>query len=134
MSKLHLEIVTPDRSFYNGKVERVIVRGLQGDFAVLKGRAPIATPLKICKVRILEEAGQEERIAAVVEGYITVLDDVVTIVTDAAEWPEEIDVERALAAKARAEERLKRRHEESVDAIRAEAALKRAINRLDLVK
>ncbi len=62
-------------------------------------------PLKIGKVRIFQN--DSERVAAVVDGYITALDNRITIVTDAAEWPDEIDVERAQAAKERAEARLK---------------------------
>ena len=127
----HLRIVTPDRSFFSEDVERVIVRGSEGDLAVLKGRAPIITPLEIGKIRILQNG--VERIAAVVDGYISVIDDETTIVTEAAEWPDEINVERAKAAKERAERRLKER-KENIDIDRAELALKRAINRLDLKK
>lgn len=128
MSKFHLEIVTPEKSFYEGDIKMVIVRGLEGDLAVLKGKSPIATPLKIGKVRIFED--EKERVAAVVDGYITVVEDKVTIVTDAAEWPDEIDVERAKAAKERAEKTL--RDKQGADVDRAEYALKRALNRLDV--
>ena len=128
MSKFHLEIVTPEKSFYQGEIKMVIVRGLEGDLAVLKGKSPIATPLRIGKVRIFED--EKERVAAVVDGYITVVEDKVTIVTDAAEWPDEIDVERAKAAKERAEKAL--REKQGADVARAEYALKRALNRLDV--
>lgn len=127
----HLRIVTPDRMFFSEEVKRVIVRGSEGDLAVLKGRAPIITPLEIGKVRILQNG--EERIAAVVDGYISVIDDQTTIVTEAAEWPDEINVERAKEAKARAEKRLKdNKNKDIIDLDRAELALKRALNRLDL--
>lgn len=127
----HLRIVTPDRMFFSEEVKRVIVRGSEGDLAVLKGRAPIITPLEIGKVRILQNG--EERIAAVVDGYISVIDDQTTIVTEAAEWPDEINVERAREAKARAEKRLKdNKNKDIIDLDRAELALKRALNRLDL--
>ena len=133
----HLRIVTPDRSFFSEDVERVIVRGSEGDLAVLEGRAPIITPLRIGKIRILQNG--VERIAAVVDGYISVIDDETTIVTEAAEWPDEINVERAKAAKERAERRLKeckegKERKNNIDIDRAELALKRAINRLDLKK
>lgn len=127
MSKLFLEIVTPEKAFFEGEVDNVIVRGLEGDLAILKDRTPIATPLKIGKARVI--TGEKERVAAVVEGYITVLDNKVTIVTDAAEWPEEIDVKRAEEAKKRAEKRINSKSED-IDLTRAEAALRRAINRL----
>jgi F-type H+-transporting ATPase subunit epsilon len=123
-----LEIVTPDRLFFSEKVEMVIVRGLEGDLAVLKGRTPITTPLKIGQVRITQNG--KERIAAVVNGYISVLGDKTTIVTEAAEWPEEIDVKRAEEAKRRAEELIQKGNDD-IDIMRAELALKRALNRLN---
>ena len=129
MSTFHLEIVTPDRMFFSEEVEMVIVRGIEGDLAILKGRAPITTPLKIGMARIFQEG--EEKVAAVVDGYISVVDNKATIVTEAAEWPGEIDVERAKAAKARAESMLKERSD-NIDIGRAELALRRAINRLDV--
>lgn len=130
MAEVHLEIVTPDRLFFDEDIDSVIVRGMEGDLAVLKGRAPIVTPLRIGKVRIFQN--NTEKIASVCSGYISAVNDKITIVTDAAEWPEEIDVNRAEEAKRRAEELLKKT--EDVDFMRAEAALKRSINRLELSK
>jgi F-type H+-transporting ATPase subunit epsilon len=127
--KFQLEIVTPERTFFSDEVEMVIVRGIEGDLAILKNRAPLITPLSIGKLRIFKDG--EERIAAVVEGYVTVGKDKTTIITDAAEWPEEIDVERAQEAKVRAEKRLKE-SPEGLDIDRAELALKKAINRLEV--
>lgn len=128
---LYLEIVTPDKPFFSEEVEMVIVRGMEGDLAIMKGRAPITTPLKIGKVRIFQNG--VERVAAVVDGYISVVDDKATIVTEAAEWPDEIDVSRAEAAKTRAEERLNKKSD-GLDVARAELALKRAINRIEVSK
>lgn len=124
-----LDIVTPYRQFFSEEVEMVIVRGLEGDLAILEGRAPITTPLKIGKIRIFQEG--VERMAAVVDGYISVIDDKTTIVTEAAEWPNEIDIERAKKAKERAENRMKN-EKQATDIDRAELALKRAINRLEI--
>ncbi len=131
MSTFPLEIVTPDRLFFNDEVERVIVRGTEGDLAILKNRAPLVTPLRIGKIRVFKDG--EEKVATCVSGYIKVTKEKTTIITDACEWPEEIDVERAEEAKERAEERLKDRPKD-LDVARAEAALKRAINRLDVAK
>lgn len=127
-----LEIVTPDRSFFSDQVEMVIVRGIEGDLAILDNKSPLITPLSIGKVRIFENDKQTERIAAVVDGYVSVGLNKTTIITDSAEWPEEIDIDRAKEAKRRAEERLKKRSE-GTDVIRAELALKRAINRLNII-
>ena len=129
MSKFHLEIVTPDRYFFEGEVDMVIVRGMEGDLAILKDHSPIATPLKICKVRIFQDG--VERIAAVVQGYITAIDNVVTIVTEAAEWPDEIDLQRAEEAKKRAEALLQKQTSDT-NYTRARAALQRAINRIEV--
>lgn len=129
MSTFHLEIVTPDRLFFSEEVETVIVRGIEGDLAILKGRAPITTPLKIGMVRIFQDG--EEKVAAVVDGYISVVDNKATVVTEAAEWPGEIDVERAQAAKGRAETLLKD-GKDNIDVARAELALERALNRLSV--
>ncbi|NLY45605.1 MAG: ATP synthase F1 subunit epsilon [Tissierella sp.] len=129
MSKFHLEIVTPDRKFFEDEVDMVIVRGIEGDLAILKGRSPIATPLKICKVRIFQD--DVERVAAVVQGYVTAIDDHVTIVTEAAEWPDEIDVNRAEEAKKRAEALLAKQASD-INFARASSALQRAINRIEV--
>lgn len=131
MALFHLEIVTPDRVFFSDDVEMVIARGVEGDLAVLKGRAPITTPLQIGKVRIFKN--DEEKVAAIADGYISVLKDKTTIVTESAEWPEEIDVERAKAAKERAESLLSRKND-GIDELRAELALRRALNRLNVAK
>ena len=125
----HLDIVTPHRQFFSEEVEMVIVRGMEGDLAILEGKSPIITPLKIGKIRIVQEG--VEMVAAVVDGYISVIDNKTTIVTEAAEWPSEIDVDRAKKAKERAEKRMKNA-KDTTDIDRAELALKRAINRLEL--
>lgn len=124
-----LEIVTPDREFFSDEVDMVIVRGIEGDLAVLENRAPLLTPLAIGKVRISKDG--KEKIAAIVDGYISVQKEKTTIITDSAEWPEEIDIDRAEKAKKRAEKRLKENHE-GLDIVRAEYALKRALNRLEV--
>ncbi|OLS01830.1 ATP synthase F1 subunit epsilon [Tissierella creatinophila] len=130
MAAIHLEIVTPDRLFFNEDIDSIIVRGIEGDLAILKGRTPIVTPLKIGKIRIFQNG--TERVASVTEGYVTAIEDNITIVTDAAEWPEEIDINRAERAKKRAEERLSGKSD--MDLYRAEIALKRSINRLETSK
>lgn len=127
-----LEIVTPDRCFFTDEVEMVIVRGIEGDLAIMDNKSPFITPLAIGRVRIFENDKENERTAAVVDGYVSVSKDKTTIITDSAEWPEEIDVERAKRAKKRAQERLDKKTE-NIDVLRAEMALKRAINRLEIL-
>ncbi len=125
-----LEIVTPERVFFSDEVDMVILRGIDGDFAILKNRAPIITPLATGKIRIKKDG--VERVASISEGYVSVTREKTTVITDSAEWPEEIDVERAKESKERAERRLSQR--EGIDILRAEASLRRAINRLEVAK
>jgi len=130
MAGFMLEIVTPDRKFFEEEVDMVIVRGIEGDLGILRGHAPLVTPLDIGKIRIKKDG--KTRIAAIAGGYIEVGREKTTIIADAAEWPEEIDVQRAKEAKQRAEERLKRR--DNIDVARAEIALRKAINRLKVAE
>lgn len=124
-----LEIVTPDRKFFEDQVEMVVVRGLEGDIGILKNHTPYVTPLAIGRVKIKQNG--KYKLATVAEGYLDVTKTKTTIVTDAAEWPEEIDLNRAELAKKRAEEKLKRK-EKDIDTSRAEIALKKAINRINM--
>ena len=130
MGQFNLTIVTPERSFFSDDVDMVVVNALEGEMAVLKNRLPIITPLKTGKIRIFND--NNERVAAVVDGYISVGTYSTIVVTNAAEWPEEIDVERALEAKRQAEERLKR--DKGKDVIQAQLALRRALNRIEVSK
>lgn len=126
-SKFHLEIVTPDRVFYDNDVEMIIARTTEGDMGILAGHIPIVAPLEISNLRIKED-GVEKK-AAISGGFIKVAESGTTIIVDAAEWPDEIDIQRAEEAKKRAEERLASRSAD-VDTLRAEVALKKAINRI----
>ncbi len=131
MSTFTLEIVTPDRKFFEDEVEMIIVRGTEGDLGIYKNHSPLVTSLAIGRIKIKQNGKFVE--AAIAGGYIEVDREKSTIVTDSAEWPEEIDVERAKEAKKRAEERLKHKSKSEVDLIRAEVALRKAVNRLDVV-
>ena len=128
---LRLEVITPDASVYCDDVEFVLVRALDGDLGVMHGNAPLIASLDIWPLTVTKE-GTEKKIA-VAKGFMEVNDNKVTIVTPAAELPEDIDVKRAEAAKHRAEDRLASKNEK-IDHVRAELALKRAIQRLDVVK
>lgn len=124
-----LEIVTPDRMFFHEEVEMLIIRTSQGDIGILKGHENMVAPLAVGAIQIKQN--DEFRTAACSGGFMTVSQTKVTLITDAAEWAEEIDVDRALAAMERAKERLLEKSK-STDLARAEVALKKAINRLRL--
>lgn len=129
MAKFILEIVTPDRVFYKGEADMIIVRGIEGELGILKDHEPFVTPLQIGKVKIKVDG--QFKSAALSQGYIEVLDEKVVILSDTAEWPEEIDVERAEKARERAVKRLEQKQED-LDILRAEIALKKATTRLGI--
>lgn len=124
---IQVDIVTPERVAYSEEVEMVIVPAIDGDLGVLPNHAPLITGLQIGEVRI-KNNGEEIKIATS-GGFVEVKPDQVNILADTAEFPEEIDVERAAAAKERAKKRLEEGGRD-VNEVRAEAALNRAINRI----
>lgn len=128
-SKFHLEIVTPDRVFYDNDVEMVIAKTTEGDIGVLAGHIPLVAPLTISKLTIKLDGTDKE--AAISGGFIKVAKGGTTIIVDAAEWPEEIDEKRAEEAKERAERRLSSKAAD-IDTFRAEIALRKAINRMEI--
>ncbi|BEP30234.1 ATP synthase F1 subunit epsilon [Helicovermis profundi] len=123
-----LKIVTPSRSFFDGDVEMVIIRVSEGDMGILKDHEPVVSPVAIGPIRIKNVDGKFVE-AACAGGFMTVTDEQTTIVTDAAEWAHEIDVERAKEALDRNRNRLDSDDHE-VDVVRARTSLNRAMNRL----
>jgi len=132
VSKMTVEVVTPERVVYSGQAEMVIARGVVGDLGILPNHMPLVSPLKTAPVRIKTEGDKEVKMA-VSGGFMEVRGDKVTILAESAELPGDIDVERAKAAKSRAEKRLAEKYPE-LDFQRAERALQRAITRLDVAK
>ncbi|QOS98199.1 F0F1 ATP synthase subunit epsilon [Brevibacterium sp. JNUCC-42] len=132
MSKMIIEIVTPERVVYSGDATMVIARGVKGELGILPNHTPLVTPLKIAPVRIKQE-GDKETIIAVSGGFMEVRGQTVTILAEAAEQSDSIDTARAELAKQRAENRLNEKVPD-LDVQRAEYALQRAIVRLDAVR
>ncbi len=124
-----LEIITPDRNFYEGEASMVEFTSVNGEMGVYKHHIPLTTVLAPGIVTITEAEGKKE--AAIHAGFVEILPDKVTFLAEIAEWPEEIDVARAEAARARAEERL-HNHAAEIDVARAEIALKKALVRIDI--
>ena len=128
MAQFKLEIVTPNRKFLEEDIEMLVVRTIEGDLAVLANHTPLVTPLSIGILKLNYPDGTS-KIATLCGGFMEVTKEKTTIVTDSAEWPGEIDINRAEEARKRAEERLKKK-DSSTDVARAEMALKRALTRL----
>ncbi len=124
-----LEIVTPEKQVVSDTAEEVQIPGKKGYLGILPGHAPLITELSVGEI-IYRKNGQSNYLS-VAWGFAEVLPAKVTILAEAAERPEEIDVDRAREAKKRAEERLKSQ-DPSTDYERALYALKRADVRLDV--
>lgn len=131
---LKVEVITAERVVYTADdVDSVTLPGVVGELTVLPRHAPLMTMLQPGIMRIVRR-GQEEEEMAVHGGFLEVMGDRVTVLADAAERAEELDVERAEAARRRAQERLAERRAEAVDMAVAEAALRRALVRLKLAE
>ena len=128
--KLRLQIVTPSRVLCDETVDMVIMRASTGDMGVLPNHEPVVATLSYGILRFKQDG--KERKATIMTGFVEVEPDKVTILTDAAEWPEEIDIVRAEEAKKRALTRLQ--HKDQHNAVRAEIALKKALLRLEAGK
>lgn len=125
-----LRIITPDRIFYENQVEMVEFNTTEGEIGVLPGHIPLTVIVKPGILAITES--EEEKLAALHAGFAEILPERVTILAEVIEWPEEIDEQRAEAAKERAEQRLHSRTPET-DIARAETALQRAVARIQVL-
>lgn len=130
MEKLRLVIVTPYGQVLSEDVEEVTAPGSEGEFGVFPGHMPFFTTLKI-GILTYKKDGQTYYVF-INSGYAEVTHDKVIITADSAERAEDIDLERAIKAKERAEERLRKMEE--IDVARATAALERATMRIQLAQ
>ncbi|GIN86516.1 ATP synthase epsilon chain [Heyndrickxia sporothermodurans] len=129
MKTLIVSIVTPDGPVYESDVEMVSAKAQSGELGILPGHIPMVAPLQIGAVRL--KNGNNTELVAVSGGFLEVRSEKVTILAQSAEKAESIDVERAKEARARAEERIQSNQAE-IDQARAELALRRAINRINV--
>lgn len=123
-------LVTPERKVIEAEVDEVIAPGLEGEFGVLPGHIPFITILKIGEL-VFRSGSKPERIA-VAWGYTEVLPDRVTVLAETAEMAHQIDIERALRAKERAEAKLRSLSPEDKEYTQTMAALQRALNRIQV--
>ena len=127
---LRLKIITPLRLLYDDDVEMVILRVENGDMGILPGHERCAAVLGYGPLRIVTGGSAEGEIA-VLGGFAEILDDRVTVLSDTAEWPDEIDRIRAEAAKERASQRIQQKNSDT-DMQRAELSLRRALVRIEV--
>jgi F-type H+-transporting ATPase subunit epsilon len=127
-TKLALEIVTPDRALVREEVDEVQLPGSEGYLGVLPGHTPLLATLKVGE--LWYRTAGETHYLAIAGGFVEVLPDRVTVLAQVAERPEDIDVARAEAARKRAEERLGRPFDYDVE--RARIALLKSLVRLQV--
>ena len=127
----YLVILAPGRKFYTGNVNSLIVPGIEGFEGILPGHLPVVISIKEGEINFKEN--DQWKLAVNSGGFVEVEQTRVTIMCDAIEWPEEIDINRAREAKERAEERLNQKISQE-EYIRSKAALSRALARIRVIK
>ena len=128
MSDIRLDVVTAERMVYSDSVDMVVAPGFEGQLGILPHHTPLMTSLLPGELRI--KKGGEEVSLVISGGFLEVRPDKVVVLADTAERADEIDVERAEAARRRAQERLSQERELGIDGARAEASLRRSLARL----
>jgi F-type H+-transporting ATPase subunit epsilon len=130
---IRCEIVSQDRIVFQGEADMVLLPGTDGEMGILPHHAPLLTTLKYGIIRVRSQG--RETLFTVAGGFAEIQPDIVTILADAAENVEEIDVARAEAARKRAEEILAKGPPADTDAyLNMEAALRKSNLRLDAVR
>jgi len=132
--KINLEVVTPKGAIVSEEVDIVTAPGFAGEFGVLANHAPFLSTIKIGTLRYKKDGTELELMVS--GGFCEVSNNKITFLVESAELGHEIDVDRALQAKERAEKRLlqAREQQENFDRARAEAALQRALARLRIAQ
>ena len=130
MAQIHLEVVTPKGPVVSEDVDIVTAPGFEGEFGVLANHAPFLSAIKTGTLVFKQD--NREKFLMVSSGFAEVSNNKATFLVETAEFGHDIDVDRALEAKERAEKRLAKElaHDEGLNRARAEAALQRAVARL----
>lgn len=126
-----LEIISPEREFYKGEISFVEMKTSEGEIGVYKNHIPMTSIIVPGVLKIHEEGGVKK--AALHGGFVEILKDKVTVMAEIAEWPEEIDENRANEAKIRAQRRLDQ-GDDGINMDRAELALRRSLARIEALK
>ncbi len=133
MSKVKVHIVTPDRLFFDEEVDSFTFFSTEGYLEVFYDHIPTTTALK-SGIAIFRSKDEKPREAVLHGGFAEVTETSVNVITDAAEWAEEIDLDRAKAAKKRAMDEMASLEATDEKIIAKEAALERAIRRIELAE
>ena len=129
MSSYHLQVVSMDGLDFDGEVQKLLLRTIDGDVEILARHTDYCTAIGMGTARVTMADGTERK-AACIGGMLSVMKGEVRVLPTTWEWSEDIDLERAKAAKEHAEERLKDQMLDKDARIRAEAKLYRALVRI----
>ncbi|MBR3772555.1 MAG: ATP synthase F1 subunit epsilon [Clostridium sp.] len=124
-----VKVISPDRVFFEGEADFLELKTSEGDIGILAGHIPLTAIIAPGVMKITKDGEIKE--ASLLEGFIEILPDQVTILAESCEWPDEIDINRAKEAKIRAERRLAG-GEGGINYPRAEMALRKALIRIEL--
>jgi F-type H+-transporting ATPase subunit epsilon len=130
---IELVVVTPEKQLLRQSAKEVQLPGADGYLGILPGHAPLITELGIGELSYHDTSGKESEHLAIIRGFAEVLPDRVTVLAETAEFAEEIDLARAEAAKARAEQRLAS-GDTNIDWDRVTVALQRALIRIQVAR
>ena len=131
MNTFKLQVVALDKLFYDGVCEALTIPSVDGEKGVLAGHEPVVMAITAGEMRYTVEGKEHDAVVGC--GFAEITNDKVIVITDFAQKPEEIDIERAERAKVRAEERL-REKESQIEFARSQAELARAMARLKVAK
>ena len=133
MATFRLQVVSMDGLLYDGEVQRIKLRTIHGDLAILARHMNYVTAIGMGTATVVLEDGTERK-AACIGGMLTMMNNLCRVIPTTWEWGDEIDLERAMEAKKRAEERLQDSNLELVQRVNAEAKLYRALVRIGSAK
>jgi F-type H+-transporting ATPase subunit epsilon len=129
MADLHLRIVTPDRTIVDRKVAGVRFLGIDGSYGILPNHAPLMTAIATAGPAQITETDGKTHEMFLSEGFAQMANNVLTLVCEAGEFANEIDLERVKAAEAKAREKMTGLGRLDAEFIRAEASLRKALAR-----
>ena len=133
MATFRLQVVSMDGLEYDGEVQRIKLRTIHGDLAILARHMNYVTAIGMGTATVTMADGTERK-AACIGGMLTMMNNLCRVIPTTWEWSEDIDLERAQAAKKRAEERLAESNLEELARVNAEAKLYRALVRIGSAK
>lgn len=131
MATFHLKVLTAERCFYDGEVERIVVRTATGDVGILPGHVPYTAALGVGGLTVIKDG--QKRVAAISGGFVDVSKEQTVVLARTCEWADEIDVERAEAAAERARANIHHKQSDREQDI-AQVKLKKAINRVRIAE